>query len=619
MNRRLGLYFAYFLGALAPFVLWARAASAQVSGYSALEQSVVSQKLTERGLELDPEPEGKRIEDIQIVTLEVFDERDLAQVPVVFLTDQSATDDAPPPLTLVPRGPDAPVPDFVNILHVTTRERVIRRELLFELGEPYRSAAAHETARNLRELRQLSIVLIVPVRGSAPDSVRVLVITKDVWSLRLNWALESSNGHINSLALNPSEENLFGTHAVIAGLFLLDPATYSLGLSLSHRRLLGSHELAVLSANFITNRRTGAAEGSFGEFRYGQPLYSLDTKWSWGTSVLWRHDIARHFVGVKVGTYQKTGIPLAYDRDALYGGYELVRSFGKRFKYDLSFGVEAVRSVARTRDLSAYDPAGVRRFIDNWLPVSDQRVSPFVQLHAHRTDFNSRIEVETLGLQEDFRRGHDLLLRAYAASSAVGSTRDLVGTLTELSYTVPIGDGLLRPLAAARMESASQGRDDALFEGRLRFVSPRLGFGRLILDGQIEDRFRNYLHRQFSVGGDNRLRGYATGGLIGPNVVAATAELRTTSIDLFSAQIGAAAFYDVADAPQDFSHVNLRQGAGVGLRILFPEFDRIVFRADWGFPLSPGYQHFPGAFFISFKQAFEMPGVAAPSVLTESL
>ena len=48
-------------------------------------------------------------------------------------------------------------------------------------------------------------------------------------------------------------------------------------------------------------------------------------------------------------------------------------------------------------------------------------------------------------------------------------------------------------------------------------------------------------------------------------------------------------------------------------------FDRIVFRADWGVPLSPGYRTFPGAFFVSFAQAFAMPQVVAPSVLTETL
>jgi hypothetical protein len=593
VNRWLGLSFGVLVGQLG-LGLPARVAKAQVGSYSALEQSVVAQRLAERKLVLDPEPEGKLIEDIQIATIDVFDERD-------------------------------PVPDFVNILHVTTREHVIRRELLFEQGSRYQARLADESARNLRDLVQLSIVLIVTAQGSTPDRVRVLVITKDVWSLRLNWALQSSNAHINSLVLNPSEENLFGLHAIIAGLFVLDPAAYSLGLSLAHRRLFGSHVQAGLSANVIKNRDTGGSEGSFGDLRYGQPLFSLDTEWSWGTSILWRHDIARRFIGVRVASYdarvtpQDDHIPVAYNRDAIYGGYQLVRSFGHRFKNDLSFGIEAVRGVYTAPDLSGYDPRAVEEFKRDQLPVSDQRISPFVQLHAHRTDFNSLLEVESLGLQEDFRRGHDLLLRLYPASESVGSTRTLLGSIAALSYTLPIGDGLIRPLLGSHLEYASRNRDDALFEADLRFVSPRLGFGRLIVDGQYLDRFRNYLNRRFTLGGDTRLRGYAVGAFQGANLVAASGELRTTSVDVLSAQVGAAAFYDVGDANDDVRAFRLKQDAGVGLRILFPEFDRIVFRADWGFPLSPGFASFPGAFFVSFAQAFAMPGIAAPNVLTQTL
>ncbi len=573
---------------------WSTAASAQENGYSALEQSVIRQKLRERRLTLEPQPEGKLIEEIQIVTLDVFDERD-------------------------------PVPDFVNVLHATTRENVIRREVLLEPGSPYRSTLAYETARNLRDVIQVSIVLVVPVQGSRPDRVRVLVITKDVWSLRLNWLVQSQNAHINYLVLNPSEENLLGSHAIVGGLFVLDPATYSLGVSLAHRRLLGSHEQAMLSASFVRNRDTGAAEGSFGEFRYGQPLYSLDTKWSWGTSILWRHDTERRFRGIAVDSYdapitpERDPIPQQFKRDRLYGGYQIVRSFGRLFKYDLSFGIEAVRNVYRAPELPGFDPRAVAQFSRTQLPVSDQRISPFLQLHAHRTDFRSLIEIETLGLQEDFRRGHDLLLRMYPASESVGSTRTLLGSQAALSYTLPVGDGLIRPYIGSELEYANRGRDDALFSAALRFVSPRLGFGRLIVDGVFLDRARNYSNRQYVLGGDNRLRGYAPGEARGANVVAASAELRTTSLDLLSAQVGGAAFYDLGDAKNDIHQLQLKQGAGVGLRVLFPEFDRIVLRADWGFPLSPGYQAFPGSFFVSFGQAFATPGVVAPNVLTETL
>ncbi len=601
MNRRLGLFSARSaaLAAVKLFVLAAilgptHQAEAELAGYSTLEQSVIAEQLGRRGLRLETRPEGKHIEAIEIATVDVFDQRD-------------------------------PVPDFVNVFHATTREHVIRRELLFEAGTPYRATLVDESARNLRGIPQLSIVLIVAARGSAPDRVRLLVITKDVWSLRLNWQVQSANGHLNYLVLNPSEENLLGLHAIVGALFVLDPASYSLGLTLAHRRLLGSHEQAALSASFVRNRQTGAAEGSFGEFRYGQPLYSLGTEWSWGTSFLWRRDVARRFVGVRVATYDAVAtpgddrIPEQYDRDRLYGGYQLVRSFGQRFKYDLSLGMEAERRAYVAAQLSGLDRRAAAEFAQHELPVSDQRISPFAQLHAHRTDYSALIEVETLGLQENYRRGHDLVLRLYPASSSLGSTRSLLGSLAELSYTVSIGDGLLRPLVASQMQYAAHGRDDALLEGALRFVSPRFGLGRLVLDGIFLDRYRNYLNRRFVLGGDSRLRGYAVGAFQGASELALSAELRTTSIDLFSAQLGAAAFYDAGDANDEVRRFQLKQGAGLGLRVLFPEFDRIVLRADWGLPLSSGYKTLPGALFVSFGQAFAMPAVDVPNVLSESL
>ena len=601
MNRWLGLSFGVCFGvsmSAIPAVGHAEASApasasepaqfpqrSEHDGYSDLEKSVIQQKLSERGLTVDPAPEGKVIEDIQIVTLDVFDERD-------------------------------PMPDFVNVLHATTDEPVIRRELLFREGEPYRASFVHETARNLRALQQLSIVLIVPAKGTRPDRVRMVVITKDVWSLRLNWALELSNSHITSLVLNPSEENLFGTHAVIGGMFIMDPATYSLGFSLGHRRLLGSHQQITMAANVIKNRYSGATEGSFGEFRYGQPLYSLDTKWSWGTSILWRTDIARRFKGAEVAT--RFGIPVEYNRDRLYGGYELIRSFGRRFKFDFSVGFEADRQVYSMLDMSRYPPNLVPQFAAAEIPRSDQRIGPFAQLHAHRTDYRALLEVETLGLQEDYRRGHDLLLRMYSGIGALGSTRDLLGSQASFAYTVPVSDGFIRPVLSSTIEWATLNRNDALFQTALRIVSPHVGFARLMIDGEFFDRYYNYRNRHYAIGGDNRLRGYAPGAFTGSSLVAINTELRTTSIDILSAQVGGAAFYDVGDAADHVNALRLKQSVGLGVRVLFPEFDRIVMRADWGFPLSPGYQSFPGAFFLSFGQAFSMPSVPVRSVLTET-
>ncbi|MBK7586429.1 MAG: hypothetical protein IPI67_40350 [Myxococcales bacterium] len=56
---------------------------------------------------------------------------------------------------------------------------------------------------------------------------------------------------------------------------------------------------------------------------------------------------------------------------------------------------------------------------------------------------------------------------------------------------------------------------------------------------------------------------------------------------------------------------------GLGLRTVFPQAERIVFRADYGVPVTSRGLTFPGSLFIAFGQAFAMPGLPSPSLETE--
>ncbi len=568
----------------------AEPSEAPASGYSSYESATLGAILEARDLELDPEPEGKTIESIEIVRLEVFDETD-------------------------------PVPDFFNIFHTTTREVVIRRELLFGTGEPFELRSVEETARNLRERRQLSLVLITAAKGSAPDRTRVIVVVKDVWSLRLNSNFAVGTGGLSYLLLNPSEENAFGTHASVGALFILYPESYSIGLLASQRHILGTRLQGSLSGSLIYNRDSGHIEGSTGYFTYGQPLYATTVEWAFGTAIVWRDEITRIYEGSEVKTFdaestpEDDALPIEYQSDRQLGGYEVTRSFGRTRKYDWSLGVEADRRRYRYVPPPGTSREVVREFEEAWLPVSDTRISPFLQFQTYSTRFFTTIELETLGLQEDYRLGAETILRFYPASTAVGSSRDLIGTLAGVSYTTTFGDGLLRALGSNTLEYDLGGEHhDALAVARLRVASPRFSLGRLIVDGVFMDRYENYLRRKFYLGGDGRLRGYPQNEFYGSTAAAANVELRTTSVDILSAQVGLAAFYDAGDAAQGVEALSLKQSVGAGLRILFPQANRAVFRFDWGFPLSSGYATLPGAFFVTFDQAFTMPELDTPSV-----
>jgi len=111
--------------------------------------------------------------------------------------------------------------------------------------------------------------------------------------------------------------------------------------------------------------------------------------------------------------------------------------------------------------------------------------------------------------------------------------------------------------------------------------------------------------------------GTIPGVLSGKDLIVYNLEFRTRPVELFACQLGGAAFFDAGDAADGFDQFHMRQSAGFGFRVLFPQLDRIVFRGDIGFPLgdrtdpnfSPPGRFAPFTIAVAFEQAFSVPGV----------
>ncbi|WP_437567406.1 hypothetical protein [Sorangium sp. So ce542] len=571
----------------------ADAAPRQLEGYSSYERATIERTLARLGATLDPAPEGKIVEGIDVVPYEVIEDRD-------------------------------PAPSFLNWFHVLSRPYVIRREVLLAVGRPYEQALADESARNLRGLSQVSLVLIFAVRGSAPGRVRVAVATKDVWSLRLNSNYRFAGGKLEYLFLQPAETNLFGIHHAIAAQLTLDPGALSLGVAYAMPRIGGSHVRLRTELNAIVARETGALEGSSGAFVYGQPLYATEAEWAWDAEISWRDEVTRRFIGTRLATFDATAtpddddIPYRYRSDILVGGYAVTRSFGGRgapggagstVKHDVSVGIEASRRVYRLDAPAGVAPAAIAEFEASEMPVSDTRVAPTFKYSTYSTRFSRVLDFNTLALQEDYRLGHELSILIYPVTTALNSTRSFLGVSAAAAYTVALGDGLARAVIKTITEFDRSQIFDASIEARARVHTPSFGLGRLVFDVRLLDRYRNYLNRRSQLGGDTRLRGYPTAAFIGEDVLSANLELRTRPVEIWSCQIAGAAFFDAGDAFDGYGELRLKQSAGFGLRALFPQLNRVVMRADWGFPLTRGYREpdaLPGDILVTFGQAFPM-------------
>jgi len=555
-------------------------------GYSPYERETIASALRALGARLDAAPEGKTIEAIDVVPLEVIEDRD-------------------------------PAPGFLNQLHTTSKRHVIEREVLLPLGAPYQGVLADETARNLRRSPQLSLVIVTAIQGSSRDRVRLLVITKDVWSLRMAFDAGFGPGGLERLLVEPTESNVAGSQQTVLARFSYLPESYTLGASYRVPRLEGRWLAFTADANVIVNRRRGSAEGSYGSASIARPLYSTQTEWSWGASVSWRDEVIRRYVNAKLAgfdakvTPQVDRIPYEYRGQRYTNTYAITRSFGWADKHDFTVGAEVNRRAYRTDDLSRFDPAAAGEFVATSVPVGDTRAAPFVQYHAYSNDFVRVLDFETLALQEDYRLGHDVWLRAYPVTKALGSSRNFIGAYAAAQYTVRMGDGVARAFVETTTEAEADRLSDASALVGLRIVTPRIGLGRIVFDASALNRYRNYLNRISYLGGDTRLRGYPSSFFAGKDVVVYNLEYRSRPIQILAVQLGLAAFYDVGDAFTGFDHLRPQQSVGTGFRVLFPQVDRIVFRGDLGFPMTRPLPAGVSAvsFFFAFEQAFPVPGV----------
>lgn len=577
------------------------------SAYSAYERRVIDTTVRAARAEIDPSPEGKIVEEVIIVRLPVFD--DLDPLPKVLAK-------------------------IANFFHVTSQDRILRREVLLTKGMRYDRALVDETERNLRRIRQLSLVLTAAVKGSAPGRVRLIVIAKDVWSLRLNSDFRFKNGVLEKLLIQPSEENVAGLQHAVLATFQLDPKTYTLGLRYRVPRILDSYVSFDATANVILNRGTGKFEGTTGALAYGQPLYTTRTEWAWGADISWSQRIRRRYIGPYVASFdakvtpEKDFIPYQFKNDQVIGSFAVTRSFGRDIKHDVTLGVGASRNVFRPIDTNALrvDSAGSTiavtsvpiaraardEFIATALPVSDTRIGPRLQYRSYTTRFVEISDVDIMGLQENYRVGHDVYLGVRASIKALGSSRNFGAVYAAAAYTLPLGDGFARAYVETDTAFTAEGIPDGMVTAGLRLTTPRFYIGRLTLDALVVNRYANYLNERTTLGGDTRLRGYPSEYFIGKDLISANLEFRSRPFELFTIQVGGVLFFDVGDAFDGFSNMRLKQGMGFGLRALLPQLDRTVLRIDWGFPLTKGVlppSKFPGDIVVTFSQAFSVPSL----------
>jgi len=567
-----------------------------------LEQESLDDALAAQGLIVDTAPAGKTIGQIHVVNQEVFSRRDWWF-------------------------------QWFNHFHRTTRDYMIERELLFKPGQPYDQSLIEESTRYLQappplvisgrtlyqpELSSVVVILPVAPRSGQPGEVDVLVVTRDVWSLRFNTNFEFQQNELTLLATSLSENNLFGWRKYLAMGFGFDQGAYNYGPTYFDPNIRGTRMTLYTRATFFTGRESGDYEGNSQTVSLRYPLYSLASRWGAGVDVGHVDQVARSFQGANLRLVDVAATPAVNDMIPYEYRYRRVTVDGNGTRSFPGWVTQRVSAgyLVDSRRPSVLpdfpDPALAPAFLAQWAPISERRSEPYVRYELFTPRYVVLRDLDTFDLRENFRVGPSLALRLAYGVPALGADFAALAVSGTAGWAVSPGGGFGRITATGSLRRlTSDGRAiDQFGEVTVYAASPVLGrLLRVVVMGEVKAVRADTQRTFFDLGGLNGLRGYAIGEFLGTAAAVGHVELRTLPVAIFSQRFGGLVFYDVGNAAPSLEALTPFHDFGIGLRWLIPQLNSSVVRIDWAIatqdsPSGLTRAGLPGRASAGFQQVF---------------
>jgi hemolysin activation/secretion protein len=460
---------------------------------------------------------------------------------------------------------------FANRVHILTGEPYIRQELLFKEGDVYDDQKIEESSRNLRELDHLFDASIQIV-GNCTEKIDIEVVTKDLWSLGLDFSIGRAGGETTS-RFGISETNLLGKGKKISIIRKKDSERDSSRFTYRDNNILGSRFRGLI-------RLEDSEDGSHQAAHYFLPFYELDSRLSWGyrlekfdqidTQYFRGEDVSetRHIIedynlfigksdGLKQGIVKRWTLGFRYRQDRFKAGDDLPEPLIKPRDTRLSY--------------------------------------PYLKYETIENRYTSATNLEQIYRTEDIHLG-------YTFRSSLGyAHQDFGADLNRLVLSTYFADTLIYNEKSYMTHTASFSglwnfrdhvSEDVLLDYELKLIR-RQRHNRAFVaqfSATISENLNS--NQQLTLGGKSGLRGFNRRYQSGDKRLSLTLEERQyTDYQLFNlAYLGFAAFIDIGRAWESGNQETpdkILANIGVGIRLASTKTEggRVI-HIDFAYPLT---------------------------------
>ena len=479
-------------------------------------------------------------------------------------------------------------------LHARTRAAVIRAQLLFHSGEPFREELLQETARNIRETSSfLREPIIRPIAyHPRTNTVDIQVITHDVWTLEPGVDFSRAGG-ANAFGFQFQDANFLGLGKYVEVGHSVNVDRSSSYLNFTDPNVGYTHWTD--NVEYARN-----SDGTVWGVGASYPFYSLETPHDIGIDAGNDHSLVQRY---------RLGQPYDYyDNDWRTGDFYL----GDALLIN-ALWTDRLLVGWRVDDSSFYQAPGYA--LQDPLPANRNLSYPFVRMQWTRNNYVTVDNLALIARTEDVHLGLDASIGAGYAAPEFGADRHSLIVDSELADVWAFGE------VPHEQQFFINGRLSSRFEYGAAHDSIATGNANYYLATSHDTRFYASLTGElghnldgdhfFDLGGDDGLRGYPLRYQNGNQLALFTVEERLYTdwfpFRLFN--VGGAVFYDMGRTwgttlvpnPQ----LGLLKDAGFGLRLgnARSSFGDVI-HVDLAFPLNrePGISR--TQFLVTTQQSY---------------
>lgn len=478
----------------------------------------------------------------------------------------------------------------VNDLKMTTIEDVIRRELLFNVGDVYDEFLLEESERRLRTLRYLREVTIISnVDGADVD---IVVSVQDTWTI-IPQANVSMGGGANKNSVGIGDSNLFGLGKRLEMLYADDEGRETYEVVWDDPRFMATEQQLVLG---LFERSDGYRTVGY----FGRPLRTLAGTFSWQLNTDFSDVVERMF---------KSG-----EEDYIFRKRHQAMAAGMTFSVGepsdsverFSLGYEFLNDVFNQADLDDFnsvnlDPNIVSADLDRL--ADDRRFSgPFVEYNYLEPRYVALDHVDRFERTEDFNLGRDIKLRLGYAPEFLDSYGNTILSAARYQRGWKLSAShFLRQELSCSTRTQHDRFNNTILRGNWRYYDVlgeryigNVSIGSHTLASSLLMDYGLDLDEdaQFVLGAENGLRGYKSRMFTGTSRLLLNLEDRIHLAEdvLKLVSFGTVLFFDIGgaagSAPGEILTDHLYSDAGIGLRLGFPRSSGgSVLRLDLAFPM----------------------------------